>query len=245
MTSGTVLRVFSSAAAACALLRHGGPPQWSTKQILVPSKILQVCHYRRGCRSCAGFAWRFKGSNLQTQKVGERAIDGKAVERVCLETGSVLQQYSSLRSAADSIKLSRSVIAKVCQRTRPSAEYGGYFWRFKGDQSKPWLARRPTRAKPIERLCLRTGVVLSKHDSATQAMETLVAEGRYARSRLQKHREDGHGICSGIGDVCRLQRMSAHGYFWRYFGSTNTPSNGPAKKRGASKFVEKISVRSD
>ena len=237
MKNGEVLRVFSSAAAASALI-GGDKGKRST-----PSVIIRVCQGVRGApRSAAGFSWRFHGSNDKTQLIGDRAIDGKAVECVDVETGDIVNTYESVRSAAKETGFSRPVISQICKRTRREPFYKGFFWRYKGDESKPWSPRKPP-GLPIEQISLLSGEVLAKFPSAAKAMEALVKNGEVAAQKWKNYVEKGHGITSDIGSVCRLERRSAYGYFWRYQGSNNKPEDFQEKERG--KKVRRISITTE
>ena len=59
--SGNLMRVYPSAAAAAA--RVAGT---------LPCHILEVCrNAKRGAKSAAGYAWRFRGSDMRTQRIGD------------------------------------------------------------------------------------------------------------------------------------------------------------------------------
>lgn len=235
MKSGEVLRVFSSAAAASALIEGNNKRS-------APSMIIKVCQGARGApKSVVGFAWRFQGSNDKTQLIGDRAIDGKAVECVDATTGKVLGTYESVRSAAKETGCSRPVITGICRRERADPLCGGYFWRYKGDESQPWSPRQPP-GLPIEQICLSTGKVLAKFPSAAKAMKKLAQSGEVAAQKWKDYTEKGYGITSDIGMVCRLERRSAHGYFWRYQGSSSKPWDYVEK---AGKKVRRISTNTE
>ena len=232
MKTGKLLRVFPSAGAASVRL-----------QDVRPSDILRICIGGKGTsRSTGGHAWRFRGSDEPTQRIGQRAIDGKGVERVCLKTGAVLEVYRSVRGAAAATKLSRNPIKGICNKTRRCPEFGGFFWRYHGDSGTPWTARAHASSKPVEKLCLKTGKVLATFVSAVDALKDLVAAGVIPVGWLEKRKAQGAGLDSGIGETCRLERISAYGFFWRYVGSTNVP--GDRVKKTCAKRVQQLSLTS-
>ena len=211
-----VKRVFPSAASASVHLDSVSAKNHQ------PSRIIKVCKGGKGApKSAGGYAWRFQGSEEETQKIGERAIDGRQVECVDIETGAVIETYKSIRSASELSGSSRPIIYSICLRTRrePTCD-GGFFWRFRGDNSEPWDPKENPNCKPVERLSLSTGKVLKEYPSI------LKMKGVMSLERWNKAREKGWGICSDISEVCRTEatgRISACGFFWRYKGSNNAP----------------------
>ena len=197
MTIGKLLRVFPSAASASA---HLGSVSAKNR---VPSKIIGVCVGGKGApKSAGGYAWRFQGSNNETQKIGERAIDGRQVECINMETGAVVETYQSIRSAAHLTGLSRPIIYSICQRTRREPACGGFFWRFRGDTSEPWDPKDSPKCKPVQQLSLCTGNVLKEYPSILKATEALAQKGVISFERWKRGREEGHGVGSKISEVC-------------------------------------------
>ena len=82
---------------------------------------------------------------------------------------------------------------------------------------------------------------MAEFPSAAKAMEKLVQEGKVASEKWKNYKEKGYGITSDIGSVCRLERRSAYGYFWRYNDSNMMPQDYQLKQ-GSLKAVRRISV---
>lgn len=120
----------------------------------------------------------------------------KAIEKLDLETGEVLESFNSISDAAASIPgASTTRLTAVCKGRYQSSS--GFFWRYKGSQNFP------TKSKPkkrVEQLCLQTGNVLATFDS-------IVAAGKAV------------GITTpGISYCCngRNNSKSAGGFGWRF-----------------------------
>ena len=149
------------------------------------------------------FFWRFQGTTDSPWEAEAPAPHNRRpVEKLCLKTGDVLEEFQSLRAATDSTGTkARDTIRKVCNAKRKSAY--GFFWRWKGSQGKG--------RKPVEQVDVETGQVKTYFESVKEASEA--------------------GYCgSNIIGVLKGGRMSANGFFWRYKGSDKLPLKRKVRK---------------
>mmetsp|Transcript_22545 Transcript_22545/g.62654 ORF Transcript_22545/g.62654 Transcript_22545/m.62654 type:complete len:838 (+) Transcript_22545:42-2555(+) len=173
----------------------------------VPALIIEACKSkRRDDREHKNFYWRFKGSKDRILKAGEAIKDGVPIEQVSLETGAVLQEFSSTRKASEETGVTRIVIKRVLRRAG-KADGGGFFWRFKGETHGPWADPKPSNLKPVEKLDFESGDVLELFESVEDARRSI------GMSR------------SHIHDVCAGKRLRAGGFFWRWKGSNSLPDH--------------------
>ena len=78
------------------------------------------------------FQWKYKDSNKIISKINiiDIAINKREILQYNLQ-GELIQEYSSLKEAAEKTQISKSIISKVCNHKGWTA--GGYFWCYKED----------------------------------------------------------------------------------------------------------------
>jgi hypothetical protein len=91
------------------------------------ARIIEACQSkRRDDREHRGYYWRFKGSKDRILRVGEAVNDGIPIEQADLETGEIINTFSSGRKAFEATGVGRIVIKLVLER-RGKANGGGFF----------------------------------------------------------------------------------------------------------------------
>ena len=125
----------------------------------------------------------------------------RPVEKVCLSTGKVLDTFPSATAAAQSANANTRQMRDVLSGKGMSCK--GFFWRYEGSTSTP---SPKAYRKPVEKVCLSTGKVLESFPSATAAAQSV-------------NTNTGH-----MSRVLTGKYKSCKGFFWRYEGSTSTPS---------------------
>ena len=89
----------------------------------------------------------------------------KAVEKLDLKTGEVLETFRSISDAASSISGASGGNLSAVIRGNSMSSYG-FFWRYKGSSVLP---PKPKRKKKICQICLNTGRVIETFDSIVDA----------------------------------------------------------------------------
>ena len=182
LETGQVLEVFPSAFAAVTQTER-----------LEASSISRVLHGER--RSAGGFFWRYQGSDTVSRPGRHRGARVIQVEKLCLQTGNVLETFDSIAMASRSVGTKR-----LTNLPRTAA---GYFWREKGSTATP-QSEEPTK-KRVEKVCYETHKVVGTYDTLTHAANSV--------SRKAEH----------ISGVLRGRSKSAGGFFFRYEGSDALP----------------------
>lgn len=202
MTTAEVVRTFSSASQASL--------EDTISANLVPSRIIEACRSkRRDERECGGYYWRFKGSKDRILRVDEGVKEGIPIEQVDLNTGEIIEVFSSARKAHEKTGVSRCSIRRVLDR-KGKANAGGFFWRFQGETHDPWPDPEPTNLNPVEQLDYKTGDFLQSFDSIADAKRAM---GMRPNSGCIRE------VCEGKG------RATAKGFFWRWKGSNVMPNH--------------------
>jgi hypothetical protein len=126
---------------------------------------------RRGKASAGGFFWRFGGdTNTPWQDPEPRCTT--AVEKLCLESGDVLNEFSSLADAkrAMGMKQNNGCIRDTCDgKGRNSAL--GFFWRWRGSNVYP--SQLVGYRKTVQVRRSKNGPVVREFPKATEAAEWL------------------------------------------------------------------------
>lgn len=136
--------------------------------------------------------------NISTEERQKRGyVDGSStakqpVEQFDLNTGQVIQQFSSLSEAARSINGDSSCISKACKGKYNS--HKGYGWRYKGQP----LNKKDFSKRSVNQIDLKTGAILNTYTSLSQAAKAI------------------NGDASYLSKVCRGVQKSSHGYGWQY-----------------------------
>lgn len=126
---------------------------------------------RRGKARAGGFFWRFKGeTNTPWQDPEPRC--STAVEKLCLESGDVLDIFDSLADAKRSMgmKPNNACIRDTCDgKGRHSAL--GFFWRWRGSNIYPSQLVGYRKTVQVQRS--KNGPVVREFSNATKAAEWL------------------------------------------------------------------------
>jgi len=185
----------------------------------VPYRIIEACQVKkRDDRGYCGYYWRFKDGKDRILRSGEGINKGVPIEQVDLETGNVIQVFSSSRKAYEETGISRSTIRRVLER-RGNARARGYFWRYKGETHAPWPDPEPKDLQPVEKIDFKNGKYLESFASLAEAKRAM---GMRSNSSCIRD------VCNGKG------RATAQGFFWRWKGSLTFPNH----LRGVQKIIQ-------
>jgi hypothetical protein len=151
---------------------------------------------RRGKAKAGGFFWRFEGeTNTAWQDPEPRC--SSAVEKLCLESGDVLDTFDSLADAkrAMGMKPNNCCISETCEGKGQNSALG-FFWRWKGSTIYPSSLLGYSKTVQIRRS--KNGPVVREFPTATEAAEWL-------------------GVGTDVSTVCWWCRD--HSYYRKYFWS--------------------------
>eukprot|EP00978_Attheya_sp_CCMP212_P035948 scaffold159469_cov52-Attheya_sp.AAC.1 len=180
---------------------------------MVPSAVSQVL--TGNVRTAGGFFWRYKGSPTKIRQTRKNSRSYK-VEKLCVESGEMLETFDSLTDASNAMRASPSSICDVFSGRSMSCR--GFFWRRKGSTVMPLpeavrFVRRSNatvlapnmKQHPLEKLSLESGEVLEEFELISDAAASI---GQSSQS---------------INNVLNGRANSCKGFFWRYRGSTQLP----------------------
>jgi hypothetical protein len=214
-----VERIDMVSCSVCELYPSASAASRKVPEAPLASRIVDACRSRRkGGREYAGFFWRFHGAKDRILREDESATDGIPVEQVDLQTNEVIGTFRSTRQASEATGASRCAIGRVLDG-RGKARADGFFWRFQGSSSIPWLDPEKRCTSAVEKLCLESGDILDTYPRLADAKRAMGLKPTNARLRE---------TCDGKA------RNSALGFFWRWKGSDAYPS----KLVGYSKTVQ-------
>ncbi|GKY92894.1 hypothetical protein MPSEU_000258400 [Mayamaea pseudoterrestris] len=128
-------------------------------------------------------------------------VQSKPVERVCLLTDTVAATYPSSKAACDAFGLDSNSLSRVYR----GARVGDFYFRYVGSNILPASGGVAGGSKPVERLCLETGTVLTKYQS-------LVDAGKALNISAELISQVAHGKLASVGN-----------YFFRFYGSEMRP----------------------
>jgi hypothetical protein len=151
---------------------------------------------RRGKAKAGGFFWRFEGeTNTPWQDPEPRC--SSAVEKLCLESGDVLDTFDSLADAkrAMGMKPNNSSLSETCEGKWQNSALG-FFWRWKGATIYP--SRLLGYSKTVQIRRSENGFVVREFPTATKAAEWL-------------------GVGTDASTVCQWCRD--HSYYREYYWS--------------------------
>lgn len=119
----------------------------------------------------------------------------KAVNKIDLKTGNVIETYISVASAARKNNINPSGIGMVVLRKKISS--GGYGWQYVEDKEKRYPLAKLTNVKAVLQIDKNTKKVIAEYKSVQDA--SLAVCGR---------------ITSSINTCCLGVTKSSHGYIW-------------------------------
>lgn len=121
----------------------------------------------------------------------------KAVNKIDLRTGKILQSYKSIAMAARENNLNPSGIGMVVIRKKISC--GGYGWQYVEDKDKRYPLAKKTSARAVLQIDKKSKEIIAEYKSIQDA--SLAVCGK---------------ITSSINTCCLGITQSSHGYIWMY-----------------------------
>lgn len=158
----------------------------------------------------------------------------RPVEKVCLETGRVLEIFATPEDCARALGKDSTVdIYDVLEGRRRNL--GGFIWRYEGTESGADRLNEterkvviPSVDRSVEKLSLNTGQLLGRFESARAAQMAL-----------------GRNEGKGVERVCEGLQPSYKGWFWRWAGSLNVPKIRKGKGKTSPGKKAKAAVESE
>jgi hypothetical protein len=150
---------------------------------------------RKGKANAGGYFWRYAGEEHGPWKDPE-PTNLNPVEKLCLQTGDVLEEFESLAAAKRAMNMAPNsgCIRDVCEgKGRKSSQ--GFFWRWTGSDKLPEDVVHSS--KTVQMLRSKNGPVVKEFPSATLAAQKLGID------------------MSGVARWCRNQSKE-RGFWWRY-----------------------------
>jgi len=136
-----------------------------------------------------GYRWSYPG---ESEKFAHLVQPARKILRICKETGTVLQEHSSIKDALTFIGgKSGSGITACCMRRQVSAY--GYKWSYVGEESNHNYTKR---GKCVVQMCKDTNTIITKYKTQEEAASAF----------------NGHP--STISACCTGKRPTAYGYKW-------------------------------
>lgn len=114
----------------------------------------------------------FTDEHKKNLSISHKGIDcshiNKAVYKIERYTGTIIEEYESIKKAADSVNISDSAIILVCKNRRKSA--GGYYWCYVNEHdSFIFIPFKRQRDRKIAQIDVSTNSVLVTYDSIKEA----------------------------------------------------------------------------
>lgn len=156
--------------------------QWESAKIagnelnIDPTSIIAICrHTNKNRHSCGGFVWSYYNEKPQYNKIIPYIGERKVIKYD--KFGKQLEEFVSLKQAADSVKGKWQCIQNCCNNKTNQAY--GFIWRFKGDaltREAIELAKKSLRKFKIQQLD-DNGKILNEYNGPTEACKQF--NGRY------------------------------------------------------------------
>uniref|UniRef100_A0A6S8YSM8 RING-type domain-containing protein n=1 Tax=Chaetoceros debilis TaxID=122233 RepID=A0A6S8YSM8_9STRA len=181
------------------------------RKILNPSQIVKACNsYKRDEQEYEGYLWRFKGDKKKISTPNSRSSKGIPIEQVSLESGEIIEAFTSLQKAVEKTGVSRTTIKRVLDG-KGEANGGGFFWRLKGNNNGPSAYPAPTMKDPVASIpCVQISKVKNReviHQFRTPRDAQDYINGN---ENFKKHYS-----WSQICQWCREEDYKL-GFYWKY-----------------------------
>ena len=146
-------------------------------------------------KSSGGFFWRRSGDDAMPPA---RTYGRIPIEQVDMETGKVMNVFSSTAEAARSLGIFDGSINRIVNGGIDRISYKGYLWRKVGDKKVvPRKERRPPfpqGKQKVEQIDYETGTVLAVFDSISEAAASLNIPSRRIRDTITGRQESTKGF---------------------------------------------------